>query len=146
MSKLVTFVEDIFPHTKGSVVRLEDAELARVDVQIKLRNLDRGYLAGDKSGRGHSNPADMRAEEAVATRAAVRENEVDQSAVLKAQQDAVAEPANVDALGLVGSGETEVVTGTPSVDVDVNNPQAATDVGSGEGVDVAKVDGKKVKK
>lgn len=144
---LVTFYEDIFPYVKGDVITLTDAEKARVDEQVKLRGTENG---GYKSGSHQVFEAVTGSVEAMrqvasAERQAKARNEIDQSAVLEAQQTAVPEPANVDALGVVGTGEAQVVTGTPSVDVEVDNAQTAVNVGSDEGVNVTKVNGKKVK-
>lgn len=136
---LVTFQSDAFPYVKGDVVDLDSAELARVDAVAKLRDLDSPYVKGDERDsvvetvEGNHEANALRA---TADRAAIKENLVDQAAQLEAQRNSVAEPANVDALGVVAE-TAQVVTGTePVADVVVTNPQEATDPGSGVGAEV----------
>lgn len=135
---VVTFNEDIFPHTKGSVVDLDDDEKARVDQVAKARKIEKPYESGAKDNDDEVNDsreADVR--RARDARDAAKENAVDQAAVLEAQRNAVGEPANVDALGVVPEHPAQVVTGTePAEGVEVTNPQQATDIGNPEGADV----------
>lgn len=132
---VVTFQTDVFPYNKGDVVELTADEKARVDEVAKLRNV-KAYVAGDKSEKGGGTPSDILNARAAADRKAAKVNAVDQAAQLEAQREAKAEPANVDALGVVAE-DSVVVTGTAPVDgVEVVNPQEATDIGSEEGAEV----------
>ncbi len=133
---LVTFQADVFPYCKGDVVELSGDEKKRVDEDAKGRNLECPYKSGNHPVDAVENPRDADVLRADASREAAKSNAIDQAAQLEAQRNSVAEPANVDALG-VGQEDPQVVTGTePAADVEVTNPQAATDIGSGEGVDV----------
>lgn len=138
---LVTFKEDVFPYVRGDVVDLTPEEKARVDIIVKGRNYEAAaYVSGNKRDQVVTevdDPGNARKQLAELDRAASQQNNIDQAAQLEAQRTAVAEPANVDALGLAQETPAQVVTGTqPVADVEVSNPQEATDLGSGEGADV----------
>lgn len=137
---LVTFQADVFPYCRGDVVNLSADEKKRVDAVVKGRNLDgAAYVSGDKRSDivdSVDDPRELSERRFNASRDAAKLNAVDQAAQLEAQRAAVAEPANVDALGVGQEVPAQVVTGTaPAADVEVSNPQEATDISSGEGVD-----------
>lgn len=141
MPTLVTFNDDVFPYVKGDVVKLDAEEKARVDAMAKQRNLSNPYTKGNQAADTVDDTRTANEARARADREAAKTNAVDQAAQLEAQRAAVAEPANVDALGIQQETPATVVTGTPPVEgVEVTNPQEATDTSKAAG---AKVKGSK---
>jgi hypothetical protein len=131
MSRTVTFKRDVFPYVRGDVVTLEDEELKRVDQTIKARNWDDVYVSGNKQvGRTVDGGPGADRQRALDARTAAVENNELQAATLQAQRDSVAEPANVDALGIAPEAPAQTVTGTKPADVGVKNPQEVTDLGN----------------